>query len=233
MKKIIPVNEPIFFGNEKKYLANCIDTRWIGSDGKYVNLLEKKLSSFVKRRFGIAVSSGTAALEIAFASLKLKKNDEVILPSFTIISCLNPILRAGAKPIFIDVDPKTWNMDVNQIEKKLPKNKNNISSTYLWFTNLHAKIIKLAKKYRLKVIEDASVIGQKINKKMCGSFGDLSTFSFYTNKHITTGEGGMIFTNNKSLAKLSQSYKNLFFEKKDLCTENLDGIIECQIFKQP
>ena len=225
MKKIIPVNEPIFFGNEKKYLANCIDTRWIGSDGKYVNLLEKKLSSFVKRRFGIAVSSGTAALEIAFASLKLKKNDEVILPSFTIISCLNPILRAGAKPIFIDVDPKTWNMDVNQIEKKITKKTKIILAVHIYgLPTYMPKIIKLAKKYRLKVIEDASeVIGQKINKKMCGSFGDLSTFSFYTNKHITTGEGGMIFTNNKSLAKLSQSYKNLF-EKKRFVRRELEWL---------
>lgn len=215
-KKIIPVNEPIFIGNEKKYLADCINQRWIGSDGKYVKLFEKKLSRFVKRKFGIAVSSGTAALDIAFASLNLKKNDEVILPSFTIISCLNPIIRANAKPVFIDVDPETWNMDLKQIEKKITKKTKAILAVHIYgLPTYMPKIIRLAKKYKLIVIEDASeVIGQKINKRMCGSFGDISTFSFYTNKHITTGEGGMIFTNNKKLAKKFESLKNLCFEKK-------------------
>ena len=200
----------------KKYLADCINQRWIGSDGKYVKLLEKKLSGFVKRKFGIAVSSGTAALDIAFASLNLKKNDEVILPSFTIISCLNPIIRANAKPVFIDVDPETWNMDLTQIEKKITKKTKAILAVHIYgLPTYMPKIINLAKKYKLIVIEDASeVIGQKINKRMCGSFGDISTFSFYTNKHITTGEGGMIFTNNKKLAKKFESLKNLCFEKK-------------------
>ena len=214
--KIIPVNEPIFFGNEKKYLTDCIDTRWIGSDGKYVKLLEKKLSGFVKRKFGIAVSSGTAALDIAFASLNLKKNDEVILPSFTIISCLNPIIRANAKPVFIDVDPETWNMDLTQIEKKITKKTKAILAVHIYgLPTYMPKIINLAKKYKLIVIEDASeVIGQKINKRMCGSFGDISTFSFYTNKQITTGEGGMVLTNSSTIAEKCNKLRNLYFEKK-------------------
>ena len=114
-KKIIPVNKPIFFGNETNNLAKCIRTGWIGSDGEFVKTFERKLSKFVNRKYGIAVSSGTAALEIAFSALNLKKNDEVILPSFTIISCLNPILRCGAKPVFVDVCPETWNMDLKQV----------------------------------------------------------------------------------------------------------------------
>ncbi len=215
-KKIVPINEPIFLGNEKKYLAKCIDSRWIGSDGAYVKKFEKNLSKFVNRKFGIAVSSGTAALDIAFTALNLKKNDEVILPAFTIISCLNPILKAGAKPIFVDVDIETWNMNIDQIEKKITKKTKIILAVHIYgLPTYMPKIIKLAKKYKLKVIEDASeVIGQKIHNRLCGSFGDISTFSFYTNKHITTGEGGMVFTNSRNLAKKSASLRNLFFEKK-------------------
>tara|TARA_Y100000590_G_scaffold464932_1_gene635686 strand:- start:5575 stop:6696 length:1122 start_codon:yes stop_codon:yes gene_type:complete len=215
-KGFIPVNEPIFFGNEKKYLNDCIKTRWIGSDGKYVKLFEQKLSNYVNRNYGISVSSGTAALDIAFAALDLKKNDEVILPSFTIISCLNPILRVGARPVFIDVDPDTWNMDVNQIEKRITKKTKIILAVHIYGIPVYMpKVIKIAKKYNLKVIEDASeVIGQKIKNKFCGSFGEISTFSFYTNKHITTGEGGMVFTNNRQLAEKCKKLKNLFFEDK-------------------
>ena len=215
-KKFIPVNKPVFIGNETKFLKQCIDTGWIGSDGEFVKIFERKLSKFVNRKYGIAVSSGTAALEIAFAALNLKKNDEVIIPTFTIISCLNPILRCGAKPVFVDVDPETWNMDLEQIEKKITKKTKIILAVHIYGLPVYMpKLINIAKKYNLKVIEDsAEQIGQTINKQMCGSFGDISTFSFYTNKHITTGEGGMLFTNNKNLKDKCMSYRNLCFEKK-------------------
>ena len=119
IKNFIPVNEPLFQGKEIKYLKDCIDTKWIGSDGKYVGLLEKKLSNYTKRNYAIAVSSGSAALDVAFVALGLKKGDEVILPSFTIISCLNQIIRCGAIPVFVDCDLETWNMNVADVEKKI------------------------------------------------------------------------------------------------------------------
>lgn len=215
-KKLIPVNEPIFLGNEKTYLKDCIDSKWIGSDGKYVRLLEKKLSKYVNRKHAIAVSSGTAALDIAFSALKLKKGDEVILPSFTIISCLNQIIRSGAKPIFIDSETETWNMDISQIEKKITKKTKIILVVHIYglATNMF-KILKIAKKFDLKVIEDSSeAIGLKIRNRQCGSFGDISTFSFYTNKQITTGEGGMVLTNSSTIAEKCNKLRNLYFEKK-------------------
>ena len=215
-RNFIPVNEPLFVGNEKKYLNECIDTGWIGSDGKFVKKFEDKLSKYVGRKYGISVSSGSAALDVAFKALNLKKNDEVILPTFTIISCLNPILRVGAKPVFIDCDPNTWNMDLSIVEKKITKKTKIILAVHIYGlpTNMY-KLSEIAKKYKIKIIEDAAeLIGQKIFKKECGSFGDISTFSFYTNKHITTGEGGMVFTNDKKIAENCKKLKNLYFEKK-------------------
>lgn len=215
-KKTIPVNKPIFLGNEAKYLDKCIKTGWIGSDGEYVKKFEKNFSRYIGKRFGVAVSSGTAALDIAFTALKLQKGDEVILPTFTIISCLNPILKVGAKPVFIDADLKTWNMDVNEIEKNITKKTKIILAVHIYGLPVDMpKLMRIAKRNNIKVIEDtAEQIGQNIYNKKCGSFGDISTFSFYTNKHITTGEGGMILTNNKLLNQRSLKLRNLFFENK-------------------
>lgn len=215
-QKLIPVNEPIFIGNELRYLKNCIKTKWIGSDGKYVKIFEKKISNYSKKKYGIAVSSGSAALDIAFKALGLKKGDEVILPTFTIISCLNEILRCGAKPIFIDCDIRTWNTNIEDIEKKITNKTKIILAVHIYGLAVDMpKLMHLAKKYKIKVIEDASeVIGLKIKNKMCGYYGDVSTFSFYTNKHITTGEGGMILTNNKKIYESCKNYRNLFFDNK-------------------
>ncbi len=216
IKNFIPVNEPLFQGKEIKYLKDCIDTKWIGSDGKYVGLLEKKLSNYTKRNYAIAVSSGSAALDVAFVALGLKKGDEVILPSFTIISCLNQIIRCGAIPVFVDCDLETWNMNVADVEKKITNKTKIILAVHIYGLAVDMpKLLRLAKKHKIKVIEDSSeTIGLEIKKKKCGSFGDISTFSFYTNKHITTGEGGMVLTNNKSIAKKCIKLRNLFFNNK-------------------
>ncbi len=215
-KKFIPVNEPIFNGNEIKYLKNCISTKWVGSDGKFVNAFEKKLSKYVKRKYAIAVSSGTAALDIAFASLKIKKGDEVILPTFTIISCVNQIIRSGATPVFVDCDLTTWNVNISEIEKKITNKTKVILAVHIYGLSVDMpNLLKLGKKHNIKIIEDASeVLGLEIKNKKCGSFGDISTFSFYTNKHITTGEGGMVLTDNLEIAKKCKNFRNLFFDNK-------------------
>ena len=119
MNEFIPVNEPLLDGNEKKYLNNCIDTGWISSEGPYVDLFEKKFASKIGRKHAISVSSGTAALDVAVKAIGIKKDDEIIVPSFTIISCVLQIIRAGAIPVLIDSDPITWNMDVTKIESKI------------------------------------------------------------------------------------------------------------------
>ena len=115
----VPVNEPLLEGNERKYLNECIDTSWISSEGSFVTRLEEGMADRMDRKFGIAVSNGTAALEAAVAALDLGPGDEVILPAFTIISCASAIVRAGATPVLVDCDPKTWNLDCEQIECRL------------------------------------------------------------------------------------------------------------------
>jgi perosamine synthetase len=212
---MIYVNKPLFLGNESKYLLNCIRTGWISSDGSYVRKFEQKFAKFVNRKFSTTVSNGSVALEIALRSLKLKKGSEVILPSFTIISCCNAIVNAGLKPVLVDCDLDTWNMNVEQIKKKISKKTSAIMIVHIYGITVDVDpILSLAKSKRLKVIEDASEMhGQEYKKKKCGTFGDVSTFSFYVNKHITTGEGGMILTNKKEIHKEVLKIKNLYFGK--------------------
>ena len=216
MNKFIPVNEPLFDGNEKKYLNDCIDTGWVSSEGSYVGLFENKFAKKIGRKHAIAVANGTAAIDIAVEAIGIKQNDEVIVPSFTIISCILQILRVGAVPVFVDADPATWNMDVSQIESKITSKTKAIMVVHIYGLSVDMKpVINIAKKYKLKLIEDsAEMIGQKYMNKPCGSFGDISTFSFYSNKHVTTGEGGMVFTNDDNLAEKCRELRNLCFQKE-------------------
>jgi perosamine synthetase len=213
MKNFIPVNEPLFVGNEIKYLTDCIQTGWVSSDGKFVKKFESKFAKKVNRKYSSAVSSGSAALELALSSLDIKKNDEIILPNFTIVSCLLPILRAGAKPILIDCNFKDWNCSAEEIIKRITSKTKVIILVHIYgLTADLDKILKIAKKKNIKIIEDAAEVhGLKYKKKMCGSFGDISTFSFYANKSITTGEGGMLLTDDKKIYKEINRLKNLYF----------------------
>lgn len=215
-EKFIPVNEPLLIGNEKKYLTDCINSGWVSSDGPLVKKFEKKFAEYVSRAYASTVSSGSAALDLAFKAIGLEKNDEVILPSFTIISCLLPILKAGAKPVFIDCNKDNWNMNTQELEKKITKKTKAILAVHIYGLPSHiVKIKKIAKKFKIYLIEDAAEAhGITVGKKRCGSFGDISTFSFYANKHITTGEGGMLVTDNKFLIKKINYYKNLCFGEK-------------------
>ncbi len=211
---MIPVNEPLLNGNEKKYLNECIDTGWISSEGPFIAKFEQLFSEKVNRKYGIAVSNGTAALEIAVAALRLGKNDEVILPTFTIISCAAAIVKAGAKPVLVDCDALTWNMDVSQIEEKISPRTKAIMAVHIYGlpTDMD-RIVSLAEKYGLYIIEDAAEMhGQTYKGQPCGSFGTISIFSFYPNKHITTGEGGMLMTNDPELAERCRSLRNLCFQ---------------------
>lgn len=211
--EFIPVNEPLLNGNEKKYLCECIDTGWISSEGPFVKKFEKKMSNTVSRKYGIAVSNGTAALEVAVQALGIKAGDEVIMPAFTIISCAMAVTKMGAIPVLVDSDLQTWNMNVDEIEAKITSKTKAIMVVHLYGLPVQMdKVLTLAKKYDLKVIEDAAEMhGQTYNGKLCGSFGDISTFSFYPNKHITTGEGGMVVTDNEQLAERCRLLRNLCF----------------------
>jgi perosamine synthetase len=218
---VIPVNEPLLNGNERKYLNECLDTGWISSEGPFINKFEDGFSKRVGRRSGIAVTSGSTALEAAVAALGIGKGDEVVMPTFTIISCAAAIVRAGAKPILIDSDPLTWNMDINQLQERLQdeiERQGNNRIKAIMVVHIYGlpvdmdPVIELANKYGLMVIEDAAEVqGQTYKGRPCGSFGELSCFSFYPNKHITTGEGGMIVTDDGRLADRCRSLRNLCF----------------------
>ena len=211
----IPVNEPLLNGNEKKYLCECIDTGWISSEGPFVKEFENKMSATVNRKYGIAVSNGTAALEVAAQALGIQKGDEVIMPAFTIISCAMAVTKLGAVPVLVDSSLDTWNMNVDEIEAKITSRTKAIMIVHIYGLPVDAEpILALAEKYNLKIIEDAAEMhGQTYKGKCCGSFGDISTFSFYPNKHITTGEGGMIVTDDEELAERCRMLRNLCFRK--------------------
>lgn len=211
----IPVNEPLLNGNEKKYLCECIDTGWISSEGPFVKEFEQKMSTTVGRKYGVAVSNGTAALEVAVQALGIGEGDEVIMPAFTIISCAMSVTKVGAIPVLVDSDLYTWNMNIQEIEAKITPKTKAIMMVHLYGLPVEAdKVLTLAKKYNLKVIEDAAEMhGQTYNGRPCGSFGDISIFSFYPNKHITTGEGGMVVTDDEQLAERCRMLRNLCFKK--------------------
>lgn len=209
----IPVNEPLLNGNEKKYLNDCIDSGWISSEGPYVTKFEEQFAAKMDRRHGVAVCNGSVAIEVAILALGIGKGDEVIMPTFTIISCAAAIIRAGAKPVLVDADPLTWNMDVTQIEAKINKHTRAIMVVHIYGLPVDMDpVLKVAEKYGLKIIEDAAEVhGQTYKGKPCGGFGEISTFSFYANKNITTGEGGMILTDDEKIAEKCRSLRNLCF----------------------
>lgn len=213
MSHYIPVNAPLLNGNEKKYLNACIDTGWISSEGPYVKALEDALAKKVNRKYGIAVCNGTVALELAVKALGIEEGDEVIMPTFTIISCALAVIRAGAVPVLVDSDPNTWNMDIIQIESKITPRTKAIMVVHIYGLPVEmTPLIVLAKKYNLKIIEDAAeMLGQTYCGEPCGSFGDISIFSFYPNKLVTTGEGGMVVTNDPIIAEKAQLLRNLAF----------------------
>jgi perosamine synthetase len=214
MNKFIPVNEPLLDGNEMKYLLQCIETGWISSEGPFIREFEEKFAARVGRKHGIAVTNGTAALDATVDALGIGPGDEVIMPTFTIISCITQIIRCGAIPVLVDSDPETWNMNVGEIEKKITKRTKAIMVAHIYGLPVDMNpVLDIANRYGLKVIEDAAEMhGQTYYGKPCGSFGDISTFSFYPNKHLTTGEGGMIVTDDDLLAETCRSLRNLCFQ---------------------
>jgi perosamine synthetase len=214
MNDFIPVNQPDIGESERKYLLEAIESGWISSDGPFVEKFENEFAKRMNRKYGIAVSNGTVALEVAVSALGIKSGDEVIVPTFTIVSCLGAILKAGASPVFVDSYPDSWNMNVDEIENKITSKTKAIVAVHIYGLPTEMQVIQtLAKKYNLLIIEDAAEAhGQTYYGKPCGSFGDVSTFSFYANKHVTMGEGGILLTDNQDLADKCRSLRNLYFK---------------------
>jgi len=224
--KFIPVNVPKIFREDKIYVQKCLNKGWISSEGSYVKQFESNFSKYIGKKYAVAVANGTGALDIALKSLGLKKNDEVIIPTFSIISTALCVIKLGLKPILVDCDLKDWNMIPEEVINKISKKTKAIIITHIYGFPVNLKeILYIAKKKKIKIIEDsAEMIGQKIYGKKCGSFGDVSTFSFYANKHITTGEGGMLLTNDLNIYKKCKSLRNLCFGTDNLKRFNHEDI---------
>lgn len=197
-----PVYQPALNGNEKKYVQECLDSTWISSKGKFIKRFENDFSKFTGIKHSVAVSNGTVALHVALLALGIGKEDEVIVPTFTYIASVNAITYTGAKPIFVDSDPVTWQIDTEKIEERISKKTKAIMAVHIYGHPCEMeRLKKIAGKYGLFIIEDcAEGIGSYYKSKHAGSIGDISTFSFFGNKTITTGEGGMVCTNNKDLS---------------------------------
>lgn len=214
MDNYIAVNTPLLNGNEKKYLNECIDTGWISSEGPFVKKLENDFAQRMGRKYGVAVANGTVALELAVRALDLEEGSEVILPSFTIISCIQAITKNNLKPVLVDSCSDTWNMDISQIREKITAKTKAIMVVHIYGLPVPMDdILALAKEFNLKIIEDAAEMhGQTYKGKPCGSFGDISVFSFYPNKLVTTGEGGMLVMDEEALSHACCYLRNLAFE---------------------
>lgn len=210
----VPVNTPVFNGNEKKYLMDCIDTGWISSAGAYIEKFEEGMAELVGQKYGVAVSNGTTALETAVLALNLPKGSEVILPDFTIISCVRAIAKAGLIPVPVDCTSDTWNLDITKIEEKISIRTKAIMVVHIYGLPVDMDPVwVLAKKNNLIIIEDAAEAhGLTYRGKQCGGLGDISIFSFFPNKHITSGEGGMIMTSNSAYYERAKQVRNLFFD---------------------
>ncbi len=208
--KQIPQSEPVFKGKELEYLTDTIQSGWISSVGKYVNLFEKEFSKFTKSKYALATSSGTAALQLAISVLKLKKNDEVIVPDFTFVAPINAIIHCNAKPVLADVDKETLCISYESIKRLINKNTKAIILVHLYGNTPEIqKIIRLCQRKKIKIIEDcAEAFGTTYKKKHVGNFGDIGTFSFFGNKTITTGEGGILVFKKKEHYILASKLRN-------------------------
>jgi perosamine synthetase len=216
---MIPVNEPLLSGNELKYVTECIRTGWVSSAGQFINEFESGWASYCGKKFGIAVSNGTTALDVAVHCLGIKPGDEVILPSFTIISCALAVVKNGGVPVLVDCDRDTWTMDPAQVQEKITSKTKAIMPVHIYGHPVEMDpLLELAEDHQLSIIEDAAEAHGAEYKsgtntwRRCGSFGTFSCFSFYANKLVTTGEGGMVLTDDETLAKKARSYRDLCFQ---------------------
>jgi perosamine synthetase len=219
---VIPVNEPVFGDREAEYTAECIRTGWVSSAGRFIEEFEQRWAAFCGMKYGVAVNNGTSALELAVETLGLKPGDEVIIPSFTIISCALAIVRNGGVPVLVDCDPVTFGLDASQVESRITPRTRAIMPVHIYGHPVDIdEILTIAKKHHLVVIEDAAEVhgaeyhagraGASPQWRRCGGLGDISTFSFYANKLVTTGEGGMALTNDAAIAERMRSQRNLCF----------------------
>lgn len=216
MRRIIPVAEPDLGGNESAYVIDCLRSGWISSMGQYVGRFEEAFARFCGAKYGVATANGTVALHLALLTLGIGPGDEVIVPTLTFVATANAVRHAGASPVFADSEAATWNIDPDQIEEKISQRTKVIMPVHLYGHPADMDpILELAKRYDLRVIEDAAEAhGAEYKGRRVGPLGEMGCFSFYGNKIITTGEGGMIVTNNQELAERARFLKDHAMSRK-------------------
>ena len=206
-RRIIPVCEPLLVGKELEYVADCVRSNWISSAGKYIGLFEEAFAKCCGARYAVSCTSGTTALHLALATLGVGPGDEVIVPTFTMIATANAVTYCGGTPIFVDSEAETWNIDPARIEEKITPRTKVIMPihTYGHPADMDA-INEIARRHNLYVVEDAAEAhGADYKGRRCGSLADAACFSFYGNKIITTGEGGMITTDNPEIERIARN----------------------------
>jgi perosamine synthetase len=205
----IPVYQPSLVGNEKKYVNDCLDSNWISSKGKYVSLFEKEFANYVGASYATGVCNGTVALHLALLALGITQGDEVIVPTLTYIASVNAIAYTGATPVFVDSLPDTWQIDPQAVRKSITSQTKAIMAVHLYGHPCEMSALKeIADENRIFLIEDcAEAIGSQYQGRHVGTFGDIATFSFYGNKTITTGEGGMVITNDQTIFERAVHFK--------------------------
>lgn len=209
----IPVCSPLLAGSEIEYITDAVSTGWISSSGTYLEKFEKVFSEYCGTNYGVGVCNGTVALHLGLRTLGIGEGDEVIIPNFTMIASAFAVCYTGAKPVFIDADKETWNINITKIEEKITPKTKAIMPVHI-FGNMcnMEKICDITKIYNLYIVEDAAQAhGAEYNGKKSGSFSDIAAFSFYANKNLTTGEGGMVVTDNEIIYKKAKYFKNLCF----------------------
>lgn len=204
-----PVYQPSLSGKEKEYVVDCLDSSWISSKGKYISEFESKFSKYIDVKYATAVANGTVAIHLALIALGIGPDDEVIVPTFTYIASVNAIAYTGAKPVFVDSLESTWQVDPADIRKRITPKTRAIMAVHLYgYPCEMDELVKICKEHNLFLIEDcAEAFGSKYKNKYVGTFGDISTFSFFGNKTITTGEGGMVVTNDETLFDRAVHFK--------------------------
>jgi perosamine synthetase len=211
--KLIPVCEPLMGREESRNVIDCLSTNWISSKGKYIAEFEKEFAEFCTTRFAITATSGTSALHLALLSLGVGRGDEVIIPTFTMAATAFAVFYTQATPVLVDCEPETFNINPAKVEEKITKRTKVIMVVHLYGHPCDmAAFVRLAKKYKLFLVEDAAEAhGAEYRGQRVGSFADVSAFSFYANKIITTGEGGMVVTNSKTIARKVAILKDMAF----------------------
>lgn len=219
---MIPVCEPLITDDDIKLVNDALASGWISSAGKYLDQFEASWAAYCGMPFGIAVSNGSTALDIAVRLLDLEAGDEVIMPTFTIISPAQSIVRAGGVPVLVDSNPVNWQMDVSQIEAKVTARTRAILVVHIYGHPADMdSILDIARRHKLTVIEDAAEVhGAEYKGRRCGGLADISTFSFYANKLVTTGEGGMVLVRTPELAERARGLRNLCFQKQQRFLHN-------------